>query len=828
MDPNHVSINDYINAYGFGDDGGDPQLSDFTDWDLQGQYTLPFDFTPSNDFDPFYADPFAFHANSFPNSGISDQFLPSSSTSHVEDSMAGSSFGAVASMADPSMEDAEFSETVRYISQMLMEENFEDKPCMCYNPISLQDTEKSFHEAINNEGLPLSPNEHPLESPDGISGGSFTTGCSSGDCSNCSSENHPCSHEFNTLSPDTAVSSGDSALQCDSHSHSHWFSNVPSHQLSLPQHALTSIGDGVFDLDPSSTKLLAQNIFSDADSMLQFKRGLEEASKFLPPGPRLFTGLEGGSSSSTMHAEEPKREVEKAAAAVPVKVENDVKGKSKGVFAEPYPYNMVPATTKAAKNTPVRSLDGVKSRKHHDRQGDDGEEGRCNKQSAINVEEESEISDMFDKVLLSIENVPLSAEQQDGLVVDTPQLIEEPHSSEGGSRRSKKKGKKKETVDLRTLLILCAQAVSANDQRTARELLKQIRQHSVPLGDAYQRLAHYFADALEARMAGTGPGTHIFYAFLSYKKFSAADFLKAYQVFISACPFKKFAHFFSNRMILNTAEKAETLHIIDFGILYGFQWPILIKFLAKREGGPPKLRITGIEYPQAGFRPTERIEETGRRLAKYCEQFKVPFEYKAIASRHWETIKVEDLNIEANEVVAVNCLVRFKNLLEETVEVNSPRNAVLNLIKRINPAMFTQAVVNGSYNAPFFLTRFREALFHYSAMYDMFDTLIPRNNGCRAMLEREVLGREIMNVVACEGLERVERPETYKQWQARITRAGFQQLPPDKELMTKFRTKLQEWYQHHRDFVFDEDNNWMLQGWKGRILYASSCWVPVQ
>ncbi|MED6119020.1 hypothetical protein PIB30_008247 [Stylosanthes scabra] len=804
MDPNQVSINDYINPYGFGDDGG-ALLSDFTDWDLQGQYTLPFDF------DPFDANPFGFHATTFPNSGTSDPFLPSSSAIHVEDSMP-------ASMADPSMEDAEFSETVRYISQMLMEENFEDKACMCYNPITLKDTEKSFHDAINNEGLPLSPNQHPLdihhhnlESPD-------TTG-SSGDCSNCSSsENHPCSHEFNTLSPDTPVSGDSSALQCDSHSH--WFLNVPS-QLSLPQHALDSIGDGVFDLDPSSTKLLAQNIFSDADSMLQFKRGLEEAIKFLPPGPRLFTGLE----SSSMHAEEPKREVEKAG--VPVKVENGVKGKSKAVFAEPY--HMVPATTKAAKVTAVRSLDGVKSRKHHDRQGDDGEEeGRCNKQSAVCVEEESEISDMFDKVLLSVENVPLSAEQQDGLVVEYPQPIEEPHSSEGGRRRSKKKGKKKkETVDLRTLLILCAQAVSANDQRTARELLKQIRQHSLPLGDAYQRLAHYFADALEARMAGTGPGTHIFYAFLSYKKFSAADFLKAYQVFISACPFKKFAHFFSNRMILNTAEKAETLHIIDFGILYGFQWPILIKFLAKREGGPPKLRITGIEYPQAGFRPTERIEESGRRLAKYCQQFNVPFEYKAIASRHWETIRVEDLNIKANEVVAVNCLVRFKNLLEETVEVNSPRNAVLNLIKRINPAIFTQAVVNGSYNAPFFLTRFREALFHYSAIYDMFDTLIPRNNGWRAMLEREFLGREIMNVVACEGLERVERPETYKQWQARITRAGFRQLPPDKEIMTKFRTKLQEWYHHHKDFVFDEDNNWMLQGWKGRILYASSCWVPV-
>jgi hypothetical protein len=81
-----------------------------------------------------------------------------------------------------------------------------------------------------------------------------------------------------------------------------------------------------------------------------------------------------------------------------------------------------------------------------------------------------------------------------------------------------------------------------------------------------------------------------------------------------------------------------------------------------------------------------------------------------------------------------------------------------------------------------------------------------------------------MNVVACEGQERVERPETYKQWQARTVRAGFKTLPLEQKLMTKFRGKLKTYY--HKDFVIDEDNDWMLQGWKGRIIYASSCWVP--
>uniref|UniRef100_A0A6N2MIC2 Uncharacterized protein n=1 Tax=Salix viminalis TaxID=40686 RepID=A0A6N2MIC2_SALVM len=262
-------------------------------------------------------------------------------------------------------------------------------------------------------------------------------------------------------------------------------------------------------------------------------------------------------------------------------------------------------------------------------------------------------------------------------------------------------------------------------------------------------------------------------------------------------------------MILQAAEKATTLHIVDFGVLYGFQWPILIQQLSLLPNGPPKLRLTGIELPQQGSRPAERIEETGRRLAKYCERFKVPFEYNPIAAQNWERIPIEDLKINRDEVLAVHCQCRLKNLFDETVEVDCPKNAILKLIREMNPDIFVHTIMNGSYNAPFFLTRFREALFHFSSLFDMFDSTLPREDQARIMFEGEFYGRDAMNVVACEGQERVERPETYKQWQVRTARQGFKTLPLDQKLMTKFRGKLKNHY--HKDFVIDEDNDWMLQ-----------------
>ncbi|KAH0748012.1 hypothetical protein KY290_027244 [Solanum tuberosum] len=444
---------------------------------------------------------------------------------------------------------------------------------------------------------------------------------------------------------------------------------------------------------------------------------------------------------------------------------------------------------------------------------------RSDKQSA-KYAEEVELTEIFDMVLLC------TCAKAKKVSCDISSEI----SSEV------EKSPKNAALDLRTLLIICAQFVASGDQESASEMLKQIRQESSPTGDAYQRLASVFADGLVARLSRDGAtlskgGSIEFlalpmslpYAALTPKRMTdTADNLKAYHVHLSSCPFIKVSISFANKMIFHTARNATTLHIIDFGILYGFQWPILIQHLSVMPGGPPKLRITGINLPQPGFRPAE---ETGRLLARYCERFNVPFEYNAIVIQNWERIEIKDLKLESGEFVAVNCLFRFENLSDETVDVECPRDAVLSLIQKMNPDIFVQGVTNGSYNSPFFVTRFQEALLHYSALFDMFDATLPRDNQQRLHFEQELYRREAMNVIACEGAERVERPETYEQWQVRNVRAGFKILPLNQEVMKTLKDNVEAGY--HRDFVLYEDGNWMVQGWKDRIICASSCWIPL-
>ncbi|KAF8110278.1 hypothetical protein N665_0085s0008 [Sinapis alba] len=682
-------------------------------------------------------------------------------------------------LSSPS-DDSEFSDSVlKYISQVLMEEDMEEKPCMFHDALALQAAEKSLYEALGEQYPSSSSMEHRAY-PEKLAEDSSPDG------------SFPC---FSDYASTTTSSDSHWSLDGLENNRPSWLQTpIPSNfvfQSTSRSSSVTGSGSG-----GGGNSDLVSSMFKDNELAMQFKRGVDEASKFLPKSSQLFIDVDSYVPKNSGFDENTSE--------VSVKTEK---------------------RDEAAEHPPPSSnrLTGKKSHWRDD--DEDLVEERSNKQSAVYVEE-TELSEMFDKILLcggSGQPVCITNQKFPTETTTTTQRVSA--QSNGGAKARGKKStansndSKKETADLRTLLVLCAQAVSVDDRRTANEMLRQIREHSSPLGNGSERLAHYFANSLEARLAGTG--TQIYTA-LSSKKTSAADMLKAYQTYISVCPFKKAAIIFANHNIMRLSANANTIHIIDFGISYGFQWPALIHRLSFRPG-PPKLRITGIELPQRGFRPAEGVHETGHRLARYCQRYKVPFEYNAIAQK-WETIRVEDLKIREGEFVVVNSLFRFKNLLDETVVVNSPRDAVLKLIRKANPNVFIQAVLSGSYNAPFFVTRFREALFHYSALFDMCDSKLTREDEMRLMFEKEFYGREIMNVVACEGTERVERPETYKQWQARVIRAGFRQLPLEKELMQNLKLKIENGYD--KNFDIDQNGNWLLQGWKGRIVYASSVWVP--
>nr|DAD17880.1 TPA_asm: hypothetical protein HUJ06_019343 [Nelumbo nucifera] len=69
----------------------------------------------------------------------------------------------------------------------------------------------------------------------------------------------------------------------------------------------------------------------------------------------------------------------------------------------------------------------------------------------------------------------------------------------------------------------------------------------------------------------------------------------------NACPYSKFAHFTANQAILEATETTNWIYIVDFRIVKGVQWAVLLQALATRSiGKPSSIRISGIPTPALG------------------------------------------------------------------------------------------------------------------------------------------------------------------------------------------------------------------------------------
>jgi hypothetical protein len=113
-------------------------------------------------------------------------------------------------------------------------------------------------------------------------------------------------------------------------------------------------------------------------------------------------------------------------------------------------------------------------------------------------------------------------------------------------------------------------------------------------------------------------------------------------------------------------------------------------------------------------------------------------------------------------------------------------------------------------------------VYHYSAVFDGVDTTLPPDPVLRVVVEKEILGREILNIIVCEGASRIERAKTYRQWQSRTTNAGFKHLPLDPAIFPVAQEFLNSC---HRNYTVAVDGNWLLNGWGGRVLYSLTAWT---
>ncbi|ERM93780.1 hypothetical protein AMTRI_Chr02g217370 [Amborella trichopoda] len=374
-----------------------------------------------------------------------------------------------------------------------------------------------------------------------------------------------------------------------------------------------------------------------------------------------------------------------------------------------------------------------------------------------------------------------------------------------------------EGLHLVHLLLACAEAVGCRDSSLANSILSQIWGLANPHGDSMQRVSFCFALGLTTRLAlqqNVGLRGSFSNLGLDLELPSKEDKVEGFRLLYQLTPYIAFGFTIANDAIDQAAHGKDALHIIDLGMAHTLQWPPLIRTLASRLEGPPKLRITGVDVDPN----SKELEENMKVLAMEASSLGVPFEFQLIVGPLSPSLlNMETLGSREGEALFVNSIMYLHKHVKES---RGSLKSILQSIRKLNPTLFTLVEQEANHNGPFFLGRFLESLHYYSAIFDSLEASLPRPSPQRMKIERSHFAEEIRDIIAYEGLKRVERHERADQWRRQLGRAGFQVV--GLKSMSQARMMLSVY--GCDGYTLATEKGGLVLGWKGRSIMLASTW----
>ncbi|XP_061955030.1 DELLA protein 2-like [Populus nigra] len=353
---------------------------------------------------------------------------------------------------------------------------------------------------------------------------------------------------------------------------------------------------------------------------------------------------------------------------------------------------------------------------------------------------------------------------------------------------------------LSCILMECAKAIEGGRLDVADSLLAVIQSLAPKEESIWRRkVVKYFAEALVRRAYGIRPPRTL-------------PPLPA-QCDPRDCmyePLYKFATITSKHAIADALNSGyKRLRIIDFSTMFDFwRWNYLIKEFKEQYGGLRPVLITSI----------------APKLSKHSGYLR----------QNWEQArKAVDKKLELRQLICnspddiVNCISKLRRKSEDEIVVvnwnyilhkllaqDGATEQVLSKVKDLGADIMVIVEQEANLNSPDLLKRLEQSFQYYSTIFESLE----KTYITKALWEK-YFRRQIGNVVACEGVDRVERIESFAQWQNRLSQAGFCPVP---QQVDEFKMCFQ--------FDFDEygieekEGHNILLSWHGFPLAVASVW----
>ncbi|XP_047320999.1 protein NODULATION SIGNALING PATHWAY 2-like [Impatiens glandulifera] len=390
------------------------------------------------------------------------------------------------------------------------------------------------------------------------------------------------------------------------------------------------------------------------------------------------------------------------------------------------------------------------------------------------------------------------------------------------------------------LLMAAAEALAgANKSRDlAKVILVRLKELASPAdGSNMERLAAYFTDALYSLLEGTGGShgkrvvLHTGGGGLLYNR--DPDVLAAFQLLQDMSPYVKFGHFTANQAILEAVVNDRKVHILDYDIMEGIQWPSLMQALVSRKDNSPPpthLRITAISHGGSARRSIGTVQETGRRLVSFAASIGLPFSFHQCRLDSEEGFRPSSVKLVKGEALVVNCMLHLPHF---NYRSSKSVGSFLSGAKTLNPKLMTMVEEEmgsgGGGGDGGFVGRFVDSLHYYSALYDSLEAgLLPvrGQSASRALVERVFMGPRIVAAVAriyksgCEGEEVEEGSSGSGSWLLGI---GYK--PVCFSFSNHCQAKLLLGLFNDGYGVEELAKNRIALGWKSRRLLSASIWT---
>nr|XP_034910343.1 scarecrow-like protein 32 [Populus alba]TKR66011.1 scarecrow transcription factor family protein [Populus alba] len=403
------------------------------------------------------------------------------------------------------------------------------------------------------------------------------------------------------------------------------------------------------------------------------------------------------------------------------------------------------------------------------------------------------------------------------------------------------------------LLVHCANAIESNNATLSQQILWVLNNIAPPDGDSNQRLTFAFLRALIARACKSGTckllaamaNAHYNLA-LHTHKFSVIELAS----FVDVTPWHRFGFTAANAAILEAVEGYLVIHIVDLSSTHCMQIPTLIDAIANRFEVPPliKLTVAGVTEDVPPMLDLS-YEELGSKLVNFAWSRNVIMEFRIIPSSYADGFSslIEQLRVqhlvyaESGEALVINCHMMLHYIPEETLSdfpgsksnpysyesscssMSSFRTTFLKSLRSLDPTIVVLVDEDADLTSNSLESRLRSAFNYLWIPFDAVDTFLPRGSKQRQWYEADVCWK-IMNLIAHEGLQRVERLEPKIQWIQRMRNADFRGISFAEDAISEVKTMLDE---HAAGWGLKKEDDDLVLTWKGHNVVFASAWLPV-